>query len=395
MDVTYRKERISGILEFLFWGYLMYSMISDPLGLSFPLIPGAWLSLLALASIFNVNWKLSARIPMLFILAISGMLVAVQCFVHQMPITTNYIWSFVMWIPLAMVIFLLSGRPGFIKRLAVVMFLIGLVFRFWVATKMDIIARQELSAGTIANANDYAAWMGFCALVFWLWSWKLKRGFSRLLLLAAFAASTYFLLGTVSRGALLSLVAGILIGLRGFSRKQAWLSAPALLGLGVIILLIISPVSITNFQARLNEDTGRLSFYPVVLRNIYLSPFFGYSIEQITHKVLGIDNTPHNGIMFVGEASGVIPAVLLSILWLWAIFRGFKNRWLAELELDALPLIIFAFLQMVEGNINFMFVWAVAALFYCFREVPNEGELPAPEVEASPVQPVPFRKFSQ
>ena len=171
MDVTYRKERISGILEFLFWGYLMYSMISDPLGLSFPLIPGAWLSLLALASIFNVNWKLSARIPMLFILAISGMLVAVQCFVHQMPITTNYIWSFVMWIPLAMVIFLLSGRPGFIKRLAVVMFLIGLVFRFWVATKMDIIARQELSAGTIANANDYAACIGFLAVELEIKTW--------------------------------------------------------------------------------------------------------------------------------------------------------------------------------------------------------------------------------
>jgi len=68
----------------------------------------------------------------------------------------------------------------------------------------------------------------------------------------------------------------------------------------------------------------------------------------------------------VGLASGVIPTLLFILLWGLAGMYAFRDKWLAEVDIDALPLVIFAFLEMFQGNLNFMYVWSVTALFLLF-----------------------------
>ena len=366
--LSYRNENAARKLEYFFLAYLIYSLTAVPLGINIPYLAGGWLSVLAVIAFFSVDWKKSARIPMILILVISVSFLLIQILVYQVSLSASYMWSFVMWVVLAAIIFILSGRPGFIKRLAVVMFFIGLYLRLFVITKMDIIARQRLDSGSgIDNSNDYAAWMGFCALVFWLWNWNSANKFQRLLLWILFAVAIFFLLGTVSRGALLSVAAGILVGLRNIPKRR-WLLVTIILGLSFFIIQTLSNTLITNYQERLYEESGRLSRWPIAIKSFQSHPWLGYGIERVAHKGAGIDITPHNGILFLGLASGILPTFFFIIMWGLAIFHSYKDKRSAVEDIDTLPLIFFAFLEMMQSNLYFMSVWSMVALFACFRE---------------------------
>ena len=370
--LTYRYEYTARILEILFLAYVIYSLVSVPMGIYIPYLAGAWLSGLALLSFLSADWKKSARIPMILILAISVSLLFIQFFVHQISLSAPYMWFFVMWVISTMVFFRLSGRPGFVKRMAVVMFLIGLYLRFFMIFQGDVILRQRLDSGSgIDNPNDYAAWMGFVALVFWIWIWSPVNITRRLLLWAFFAVAIYCMLGTVSRGALLSLVVGIIIGLRNIPKRRLLLMV-FILGLAFIIFQTFFPNLITNYQGRLSLDTGRLSRWPIAIESLQMQPWWGYNLSRIAHYGAGIDMTPHNGILFLWLSSGVIPSFLFVLLWGIAIFRGYKRMWFADADMSSLPLIVYAFLEMMLSNVFFMSLWTSVALFYCFRESPED-----------------------
>jgi O-antigen ligase len=369
--IKYRNQKTAKTLETLFLAYLIYSLTAVPLGINVPYLAGGWLSLIAFLSFFNVDWKKSSRTPMILILAISISFLLIQFLVYENSLSASYMWPFVMWVISAMIMFTLSERPGFIKRLAVVMFFIGLYLRLFVITKMDIVARQRLESGSgIDNSNDYAAWVGFCALVFWLWNWNSTKKSHTLLLWASFAVSVLFLLSTVSRGALLCLIIGILVGLRKMPFRK-WLGIAFILGLAFFILQMFSSTLITNYQLRLYEESGRLSRWPVALESFIAQPWLGYGVERVAHKGAGIDMTPHNGILFLGLASGILPTIFFVIMWWLAISRSYRDKLSATEDIDTLPLVTFAFLEMMQSNLYFMAVWSMAALFVCFREKPS------------------------
>jgi O-antigen ligase len=372
INISYRNPEIAKIIEASFLAYLTYSLTAISLGINIPYLAGAWLSILAFLSFWNVDWKQTTKIPMYLILVITFTFIYIQILAHQMSLSMSYVWSFVMWVVLAWVIFILSGRQGFIKRLAIVMFIIGFYLRFFIVTRIDIVARQRLESGSgIDNSNDYAAWMGFSALVFWIWSWQSITKTRRILILVLFAMAVFFLLGTVSRGALLAMAVGMLVAFRNIPRRR-WLLIVIILGVSYFILQGLSNSSISNYYARIHEESGRLSRWPTAIRSIQMNPWWGYGVDKVSHKGAGIDITPHNGILFIWLSSGFIPAIFFVVLWGIAISRAYKGNWLAQRDLDPLPLILFAFIEILTSNIYFMTIWATAALFYCFRTLPAE-----------------------
>lgn len=374
VNVSFRRERNAKVLEYLFWGYLVYSYTAVSLKINIPYLALGWLVFLAMISFLNVDWKKTARIPMQLTILICCLFLLVQFLVHGGSLSTIYMESFILWPIWAVVVFNLSERPGFIKRLAVVMLLIALFVRLFVTLRMDIVARQQFESGTgLDNSNDYAAWMGFSALVFWLWGWKSTNRLHRFVLLTCFVVASFFMVGTVSRGALLSLVAGIIIGLRDLPKKK-WLGIVSVLGISVFLIQVLSNNTITNYQARLYEESGRLSRWPIAIRSVQLQPLVGYGLDRVAHKGAGIDITPHNGILFMGLASGIPIALLFVVIWILAISRSYKNKQPFLADIDPLPLILFAFLEMMQANLYFMSVWALAALFYCFRDRASVGD---------------------
>jgi hypothetical protein len=161
--ISYQNDVKGQIPEILFFGYLIYSYTAVPLGIHFPYVAGVWLGLLAADCFINLDWRISARIVMILILAISSIFLFVQIVVHKMSFSMPYMLFFILWVEMAIIIFRLSRSPGFIMRLVVVMFIIGIILQFFVTKRIDIVARTRIRSGSgIDNSNDYGAWMGFC-----------------------------------------------------------------------------------------------------------------------------------------------------------------------------------------------------------------------------------------
>jgi len=364
-------------------------MLSRPLGIYIPSAAGVLLVLLACISIIKLDWRKFThskltQSPMLLILAVSFTYMFVQVFVHDMSLSTPYVQPFLSWIVLSMVVYILYDRHGFIKRLAVAMFLCLLILRPFtvVLLKGGDVPRQTLAADIkLDNANTLAAWLGFCALVFWLWGWNQAMVLKRFLLWAFSILSTFFLMETVSRGGLISLVAGLLVGLRSIPKKK-WPVVLVILAIVSSVLYVMSPALFSNYQARMYDESGRLTVWPIAIRAILAEPWLGYGIDQISNRVTSLDNynnyivpmSPHNGIILIWLASGAVPALLFILLWYLAILRGYKGKWLISADIDPLPLIVFAFLEMMQNNLIFMDIWSLVPLFYCFMQKPVEND---------------------
>ena len=367
-----------GILEFIFHFYLVYSMLMVSFGIYIPNSGGVLLLGLVGLTLVIVKWDQVEKSLLVLVVAVAGFHILVQVLVYLLPVLSYYVRPFIFWIPMAVVVYALSHRPGFIKRLALVMFIIAVLLlpslEFIDATLVQR-ARLQAESG-IDNPNAYAAWLAFCALVFWLWSWKpAGRGKKILLIGLAFAAVLIMTL-TVSRSSVFALAAGILLGLRAIPRKQ-W----HLVVLSLVFILLLSLTlpflqqTVLRYQTRLLEETGRTAIWRVSLRAISVKPILGYGVNRIgggrnIHSEAGNVipySSPHNGVILLWLSSGILPVIPFLLMWLLALGRGWRHPPLSNSShLDPLPLILFAFLLMLVTNINFMTPWAIAALGYCF-----------------------------
>jgi O-antigen ligase len=370
-NTTVYHDTISAkALEVIFFVYLVYSGVSVPLGIHIPYLAAGMLILMAIFSLIKSNWKNAFRIPMILITAVVATFMIVQIIMYSTNINSSYMQNFMSWGVSAMVIFGLSGRRGFIKRLAVVMFLISLILRPFTVTSDEILTRVTLDAGTsLDSGNSLAAWQGFCALVFWMLSIKEKRWLIRILFWGAAFVSTVFLMQTISRGALLSLIVAVVLGLRSIPIKK-WLGSVVILTTLVFFLITAFPTLVINYEERLYLETGRGIIWPIAINTILAYPLLGIGIDTVTsHTILPI--SPHNGIFLIWLASGIVPALLFIWLWILSIYRAFKAKWLLKIDLDPLPLILFTFMEMNQTNIaHYMSFWAIATVFYCFKEKP-------------------------
>jgi len=283
----------------------------------------------------------------------------------------SYLRPFISWVLFAFVLSFLFIQKNFLKHVLVVMFLILLFlspFFVFKGNSINDVVQVRLYGTGIDNPNDLAAWIGFCALGFWLWSVKSKSKIIRLVLIVCVAISLIILGVTVSRGSLIALLVGIFVSFRQVSPKR-WLG---LLLIMIFVGLIISQVPITKqsiffYQERIFQETGRLLVWSVILSMIIKAPLIGYGVENISQFVQGkMHNiTPHNGIFFLGMAAGLIPLVPFLFLWFSSI-RKVLLKIQTNNYIDPFPLLLYAFLQMIISNLYFMAFWCVVTIIYVY-----------------------------
>jgi O-antigen ligase len=177
--------------------------------------------------------------------------------------------------------------------------------------------------------------------------------------------SVYIVGLTVSRGKLLALGVATVIALRHVLRRGF---VPVLL---VVICAWIGYSlglfdRITGYYlARGTEETGRLVVWPLALQRFLNNPLFGLGASQIATVVPTSDHpvAPHNGFLYIGLASGIIPLAFFLAYWLHAGFQAYRASAAPIGEAPYLaPMFAYAFLVMCIGNGTFMYSWMIVAL---------------------------------
>jgi O-antigen ligase len=125
--------------------------------------------------------------------------------------------------------------------------------------------------------------------------------------------------------------------------------------------------SIGFYHERLFQETGRFSAWPLVIALISRHPIEGYgvlSLQYILYVPGRAIQTPHNGILYLWLTSGAAPLIPFFALWTESFRRGLRMPPVGYL--DPLPLLTYAFLQMLGANSFFVALWSVATFFYLY-----------------------------
>jgi len=370
-----RKQRLQmllqSIVEVLFWVYLFYSMLSIQMGIYIPSI--AFLLLVALAGISVIAWgRRSVLVNPIVILVslISLAVVLVQYLFFGVDPGSEEVRAFIIWIPLTMISVGLISREGFIKRWLVAMFILALFF--WMSITFVHIGASVLRAradGTsLSNINDYAAWVGFCSLGFWLWGISVDGGKrSQWMFIVSVLAFT-MLIQTVSRGSLVALLMGLIVSFRNISRKY-WIQL--LIGLTIFALVALQfsvfIQAVSAYDVRLYEETGRSLVWLAALNLIKTNPWIGYGVKAVGIYIYSRQRnyTPHNGILYLWFTSGLLPLIPFIVMWFRSLVIAWRNR--SVHWIDPLPLLIFVILEMLTSNSYFMSLWSVMTICYVFN----------------------------
>ena len=186
--------------------------MGDALGIVLPVPAAVVLLGLAAYCVSGLHSRAAAVYgPIALVLASGVSYLIVQLFVHGEPLGAGYVKPFVSWMPMLLITQSLAVRRGFLHRFTLVTFLIGLVAisafnLYWSGNRMSVFAPIA-----IANSDDLAAWFGFCAVYFITTAVAARHVVVRLAsaLLALVCLSIVGL--TVTRAALIAVVAAALI----------------------------------------------------------------------------------------------------------------------------------------------------------------------------------------
>jgi O-antigen ligase len=214
----------------------------------------------------------------------------------------------------------------------------------------------------LANVNGLAGWFGFCAVYFIIVAIETKRTVVRVVS-GLLAVGCLYVVGiTVSRGALLAIAVATIVALRRLL-KRGFLPVLCLAMLGFIIYASgVFDQAGAYYAARGMQETGRLVVWPLVLERFLNSPLVGVGASHIVTYVSGHEISPHNSLLFIALASGIIPLVFFVTYW-WRVMQS-ALRASTKRTGDApfcLPLVIYAFLQSLMTN-QLVEPWLVVTL---------------------------------
>jgi O-antigen ligase len=228
---------------------------------------------------------------------------------------------------------------------------------------MDLDRSSSISG--LANANDLAAWFGFCCVYWAIAGIETKRAAVRVASWLAATGCLYVVGLTVSRGTLFAAAIAIIVALRRLL-KRGFVPVIALIILSWITyeLHLFKPIA-AFYAARGMEETGRLAVWPLAIERFLGSPFVGVGDSQLGTLVpkSGKLVTPHNTFLLIALASGVVPLVFYLGYWIRTAWRVFGTN--IKQAPDAsfrISLFIYAFLIALQFNTSFTFPWTVVTL---------------------------------
>ncbi len=359
--------------RFVEYGYycsIFYAILAPTLGLSVEFLGAGILAVLAGLCVLYVGPRAMTFYARIFFpLGCAFSLVLLQVLFHSESLFGDNVRPFVAWMLALIVVQSLSLRQGFLQRFGVVVFLIGLMLLPYL--RMDYVSsvqfqRAGLQEGVgLANPNDLATWFGFCALYFTIAGIETPRVTVRIVSWLVTVGCLYIVGLTVSRGTLLAFAIASVVALRRVLRRGF---------LPLLLLCVLSWILYESgvfdrmaaaYTARATEESGRFLVWPLAIERFLQAPLTGVGVSDIYTYIptKGRSITPHNGFLYVALASGIVPLVFLACYW-WRAARGaFRAQGVQTAEAPfCLPLLIYAFLITMEGNLPFMNPWAIVAL---------------------------------
>lgn len=172
----------------------------------------------------------------------------------------------------------------------------------------------------MANPSDLAYWCIFAVMAS-IAEVIRKKGFVRIAYMAVAIVSAIVLLLTVSRGALMILVVCMLVFLllnaRRLGGAEAIFALLATAGIALIIIYFSQPEAITNYEQRIDEESGNFSgrtylldeAIRVFLENLWL----GTGKDMVNPPLHSRANVPHNQYLGLAVHYGIWPPVFLTI----------------------------------------------------------------------------------
>lgn len=359
--------------RFVEYGYycsILYMLSAPALGLSVGFLGAAMLAALAGLCILYVGPRAMTFYAQIFFpLGCALSVILLQIVFHNEALLGEDVRPFFTWMLALIVVQSLTLRQGFLQRFGMVVFLIGLTFLPYL--KMDYVTtvglqRAGLQEGVVvANPNDLAAWFGFCALYFTIAGIETPRLTRRIALWLVTVGCLYVVGLTVSRGTILSVAIASVVAFRRMLRRGF---------LPLLLLFVLSwgvyesgvfDQMVASYTDRATQETGRFLVWPLATERFLQAPFIGVGVSDMYIYVPAKNRmiTPHNGFLYVALASGIVPLILLVCYW-WRAARGaFHAQGALTAEAPfCLPLLIYAFLITMEGNLPFMRPWAIVAL---------------------------------
>jgi hypothetical protein len=344
-------------IEYLYYAVISYSAIAGYLGIEIPLVAAGMTVALAFSCLVTLG--LNATRSILLVLGSLASFVLVQIGMHDVAPLDPVIRSFVLWACGLIVVRSLSLRPGFVQRITLLIFAIGLIavpsLRFNSSGSVERAAAGIALAGNLRNANGLGAWFGFCLVSFALLGIESRQFHRRTLYWSAAAASLAVVGLSVSRGALLGAALAVAVSCRDIL-KRGFVPVLLLVLLATVVFqtdLFDRVVSL--YEARGLEDTGRLVLWPRVVERIADAPFVGVGVLDIDTYIPEIGqsvSTPHNSFLFFALASGILPFALWTLFWFGAGKRVFFSRVPLNRRRFQLAFFIYGFGQFFLGDTN-------------------------------------------
>jgi O-antigen ligase len=358
--------------RFVEYGYYLsfiYGIMGSAYGFSTNLLGAGMLMALAVLCIMSLRSRaMSVCAQIAFPLGCAVSFVVLQILLYHKSLMAEDVRYFVTWTLALIIIQSLSLRQGFLHRFAFITFGVGLLTLPYMRSFMSNLEFERVDLEhsiAIANANDFAAWFGFCAVYFTIVGLEAKRNVSRIPSLLIAVGCLYVIGLTVSRGTLLAVAIAIVIALRRLLKRGFIPVLSLIIFSWTIYELGLFERSAAFYSARATQETGRFLVWPLAIKRFLSSPLAGVGVSNIATHVLGIKEpfTPHNSFLFIALASGIIPLAFFVSYW-WRAAKGVLRanaQGLADAPFQ-IPLLIYAFLVAQQGNAPFMAPWMIVTL---------------------------------
>jgi len=351
-------------LEYTWYASLFYAHLGQVWGIVIPSVGGAILVLVAATCWLTVGsqaMRLCKPVAWAFYTGIS--VLATQTLFHD-TITEgawNEVIAFVNWLAVLIIVQVLSLRPGFFHRFALVALAIGVASLPYLNVKsVGGIMRAWASGTGISNPNVLGMWFGFCTVYFVFWGLQCRKPMLKVISWTVAVGCFYVVLLSVSRAPLLAIVIACIVGLRSELKR----SFVPLLMLAILISLVyvsgVFDTEIDYYTARGAEESGRGKLWPLAIDRILNSPWIGVGMGDVAIRY-GEDRfvPPHNALLHIALDAGLVPLIcFLGYLAQVGIGSLHIMSRVPEGEAALLPpLIAFGLFEIMMLDLAFMTPW--------------------------------------
>lgn len=353
----------SAFLEYSWFVILAYATLGQAWGVVIPLVGGALMALLAAACLLSVgDQTLRVYAPFAWALCTGVFVIAVQFLFFSARSLDNSI-VFIGWLLEAIIVQALALRPRFLHRFALAASVIGLGALPYMNLDSGVgFVRARAAETGIGNANSMGMWFGFLAVYFLFIGVQSRTLILRAVYWAGALGSLYVVGLTVSRGPLLGILLACVVGLHSVLKRSFYPVLSLVLLMWLVYESGLFQQAVDSYTVRGTVETGRGKVWPLALERLFDSPWTGVGMEAIPTLVAWRRAiTPHNALLYIGLAAGIIP-VICFLGYLARAVSGalhIMRRVPAGEATFIPPLVTFALIELMSLDTAFMSAWVV------------------------------------